>query len=318
MHYDEYLLILYRSACEIPYEEFSQLIFNLTRAIVPFDSGRLMAVEVSPDAARARSAILHNEPVSSNLDWEQISRLDTVLQTVTAAPDATFRFNALHLYAAREKSIVLDYAKRYQHRNGAVIASLDPATGYWDGLSLFRAADGNPFSAHDGAVLTKLAPHFRQALTISRQAACGPASASRAVAIAHEDGNLNYCTQRFAAIVHRAYPFWRGGRLPSDLLDLVGTPGKHRLGRNLPIIVARRQGGLIYLSALESGALARLTQCELAVATLYSEGYSHKEVAQRLQVAPATVRNVIQHVYEKLGIGDKARLAQVLAREARG
>lgn len=43
-------------------------------------------------------------------------------------------------------------------------------------------------------------------------------------------------------------------------------------------------------------------------------GASYKEIARRVTLAPATVRNVVQVTYRKLGINNKAQLARLMAK----
>jgi DNA-binding CsgD family transcriptional regulator len=50
----------------------------------------------------------------------------------------------------------------------------------------------------------------------------------------------------------------------------------------------------------------RLTGRELDVLRLAAEGVSGPEIAERLFLSPATVKTHFQHVYEKLGVGERA------------
>ena len=66
--------------------------------------------------------------------------------------------------------------------------------------------------------------------------------------------------------------------------------------------------------------LRRLTQVDMLsprereVARALSDGHSHKEVARLLGLAPATVRNQTQSIYQKLGVDNRASLSAMLAR----
>ena len=51
-----------------------------------------------------------------------------------------------------------------------------------------------------------------------------------------------------------------------------------------------------------------LTSREHTIAQLVSKGSTHKEVAQILGRSPATIRNQIQSIYDKLGVGNIAGL----------
>jgi DNA-binding CsgD family transcriptional regulator len=50
----------------------------------------------------------------------------------------------------------------------------------------------------------------------------------------------------------------------------------------------------------------RLTDRELEVLALAAEGFSGPRIAERLFVSPATVKTHFDHIYEKLGVGDRA------------
>jgi DNA-binding CsgD family transcriptional regulator len=50
----------------------------------------------------------------------------------------------------------------------------------------------------------------------------------------------------------------------------------------------------------------RLSDRELEVLRLAAEGNSGPEIAERLFVSPATVKTHFEHIYEKLGVGDRA------------
>jgi DNA-binding NarL/FixJ family response regulator len=49
-----------------------------------------------------------------------------------------------------------------------------------------------------------------------------------------------------------------------------------------------------------------LTEREMQVLRLAAEGMTGPEIAERLFVSPATVKTHFQHIYEKLGVGDRA------------
>ena len=57
-----------------------------------------------------------------------------------------------------------------------------------------------------------------------------------------------------------------------------------------------------------------LSKRETAVAELYASGKSYKQIARRLRVSPATVRNQIASVFRKLEVHSKAQLGVQMAR----
>ncbi len=52
-----------------------------------------------------------------------------------------------------------------------------------------------------------------------------------------------------------------------------------------------------------------LTERELGVLQLICQGYSNPEIAQRLHLAPGTVRNYVSSILQKLGVEDRTQAA---------
>lgn len=68
-------------------------------------------------------------------------------------------------------------------------------------------------------------------------------------------------------------------------------------------------------SPLSSPGLATLTPAERRVLELLAAGWNNTQIAQRLVIQPKTVRNHINHIFDKLNVADRAQ-AIVRAREA--
>jgi ATP/maltotriose-dependent transcriptional regulator MalT len=49
-----------------------------------------------------------------------------------------------------------------------------------------------------------------------------------------------------------------------------------------------------------------LSPRELQVLTLAAEGLSGPQIAEQLFVSPSTVKTHLEHIYDKLGVGDRA------------
>jgi DNA-binding NarL/FixJ family response regulator len=49
-----------------------------------------------------------------------------------------------------------------------------------------------------------------------------------------------------------------------------------------------------------------LTNRELAVMRLLAEGLGHSEIGRRLVISPKTVGTHVEHIYEKLGVHNRA------------
>ena len=77
---------------------------------------------------------------------------------------------------------------------------------------------------------------------------------------------------------------------------------------------AGRQSSLIRLELSLLSRLDRLSPREREVAQLLAGGATHKQAAQMLGSAPATIRNQTQAIYDKLGVRSRAQLASAVLR----
>ena len=59
-------------------------------------------------------------------------------------------------------------------------------------------------------------------------------------------------------------------------------------------------------------AMQRLTPAERLVAAMAAEGLPYKSIARELGKSPATVRNQLHAIYQKLDVGNRTALAHKL------
>ena len=83
------------------------------------------------------------------------------------------------------------------------------------------------------------------------------------------------------------------------------------LGRSL-VVAHSVEHGLLFLKARPRCAADHLSPRELLVAQQLAKGSTHKQIAQTLDRSPATVRNQIQAIYEKLAVANVAGLIEAL------
>lgn len=84
------------------------------------------------------------------------------------------------------------------------------------------------------------------------------------------------------------------------------------LGRNSPVVEE-------HVSVLSEQKLERfgLTRREVEILHLLARGRTNKEIAADLYISPLTVRTHLEHVYEKLGVGNRTEaVARILETSA--
>ncbi len=116
------------------------------------------------------------------------------------------------------------------------------------------------------------------------------------------------------------WPNWNGDLLPNTLRSVVQSPGTHYLPDESLVILCEiapsyQDMNLRRLTIRKLTPLDLLTNRETEVARLLSDGKSHKETARILGVAPSTVRNQTQSIYEKTGVNNRVSLSTLFTTE---
>lgn len=166
-----------------------------------------------------------------------------------------------------------------------------------------------------------LAPHLMQAYATRRRLfldpplpASGGASSTHAVALVDRAGLIHYHNPRFLPLLRREWSDWPGKRLPDPLPEVAARRGGSSwrfLGEQVHADFVPVDD--IYLMTARPRHRADvLTAREGEVAQRYAAGSSFREIAESLDLAPATVRSHLRNVFGKLDIRNKTQLAAFL------
>jgi DNA-binding CsgD family transcriptional regulator len=314
------ILQIYRAARETSVDEYQDFVLGLVGSLVPFTSSRWATVELADNRAITHCAHLQNEPTDLIIDWDSINRMDRQLHRVTSNPGKAYSIHSETFFADREFAEMRDYTQRYRHANSMTIAELAAKPGYYHGFSLFRAGQDDHFTDSNEQLLEQLFPHMVEALAQNRLLSfrqadtAETASEQGAGAIARHNGLLHYAGSGFNRLLQKEWPDWKGIELPKAVLDAINRSSGASFSGVAITVSASCIGQLIFLRAAPRCPLSRLSPRESSIAQHYSQGLSHKEIADRLDISPVTVRNIIQRIYTKLGINGKAELAVLISR----
>ncbi|MRW88368.1 hypothetical protein GJ699_00010 [Duganella sp. FT80W] len=318
---DTLLLQLYGALRECRGVGFVDYAMNLFKPVLVYDSARMTTVDLRGGGVVVRQSLLFREPDDMMLDWSTIATSDLVMRDALDKMNQAVIFHASSRFPTRSSSdtIMRDYTHRYEHRNGTVQMMHDASSGHHIGMSLYRAADSAHYSEADRLAAQRLLPHLAEAIKLN-DALHGPrpddeGAARGRLAIASFDGRLHYCGPAFETLLQLEWPDWRMPRLPRALMEGLarGTARRHQ-GRHT-LFTATVVGERLFLRGRQQFRLDQLAPREREVARLFGGGHSYKEIARQLELAPATVRNTVQRVYQKLSVGSKAQLAKLMASE---
>lgn len=309
--YSSLLLEMYRAARTLPADQFPDAVMAMLRVAVDFDSARLLSASFASGTLVVQGAVLYNIPPHNVQDWEDIHRNDLMVERLMAAPGKALPFHSPTLFAEPKRSIMRDYANRYEHQNGLAMLLHDSEDHTADGLSFYRARDDAYFGRREQCLMQSLMPHLQETLKLNRQLAAPPATAPAqgALLIAQTDGIVQYCGPHSQQLMHAEWPAWRAAQLPAPLLDALNKPGSSGYAGKHIVISYSRVNTILFLRMKSPSPLTRLSPREFQVAALYGKGLQAKAIAAQLGIAPATARNLLQSIYQKLEVHDKAALA---------
>ncbi|QXI26213.1 helix-turn-helix transcriptional regulator [Pseudomonas vanderleydeniana] len=188
---------------------------------------------------------------------------------------------------------------------------IDPLTQLSEHLALYRNPGQPRFSDTDRMLLDHVMPHLAAAIsanqirTLIAQRESLDSPHNLALAVCDRKGTLQCAERGFIERWLGCFAQWSGPNLPIAISE-----GEQTLGA-LQLTITRA-GDLFVLAARPRTPLQCLSPREYDVAQGFGEGKTYKEVARELGLAPNTVRHHIRTIYTKLGVKDKARIAQLL------
>lgn len=318
MHADhsDLLLRLYRQSHELPIAQFQDEALNLLRPVLPFDSAMWGAATLTPGGIDIHTIHLHRQPVEMLQSYEDVKHLDTAAQAVGLHPSETLAFDAEVWFRGRHQGALREHGRRFEQSHFFIAGLVNPDTRFTRWLTLFRARTDAHCTESERLRLAGLLPHLQQALELNRlthlkdvlQAKGGEGMGS---ALADSRGMIHHMDAIFEHALRNEWEGWQGPRLPAAVVVAAQRGEQRVVGRTLAI-TQFSQHGLLWLRVRPLCAADALTPREAIVARLTAMGLTHKQIAARLQRSPATVRNQIRSIYDKLGVANVAALVEAL------
>ncbi len=325
------LLRLYRLSQELPIQHFQDAALAQIKQVLPFDSSMWGTATTTPQGIDIHTVHLHEKSPEMLVAYEPVKHLDVAPGLVFGKTNAVVALNAEAEYGRRKKRKndsephqtdardMREFLRRFEHENMLIAADSNPRTHFVHWVSLYRADKDAYATPEEARLLSMLAPHVMQALALNRVMhldnleTADKAMSPYGSAIADVRGVLYHADPQFKSLAEAEWQDWRGPNLPDDLLAAMASGQERFLGRT---VVVRHwvEQGLLFLKARARCLADQLTTREQTIASLIAKGLSHKEIAQTLGRSPATVRNQIQGIYDKLQVSNIAALIEALRR----
>jgi DNA-binding CsgD family transcriptional regulator len=311
---NELIVGLYRFGRSVPLDRFQPWALERLREVVDFDSalwrtsGDLPAGKDSIHLYRQTRALI-DEYLQEG--WHQ---RDFLRARCAASPGAALRItDVVSAGAWQRMPMYRRFARRYGIEWALSTHHVEPILALRSVVSLWRAERARPFSEEDRRRLQLLTPHLVESMHLNRTwhfaAAVRPTAHGSAMAVCGGDGKLHDCSPGFSQLVRAEWPDWAGTTMPTAVVARLGQ-GRFE-GRRIDID-CQALGDLWLLTLRAGGAAKQLGGREFQAASLYAQGLTYRAIAQRLGVAPSTVRNQLRSSFAKLGVSSKVELARRL------
>jgi DNA-binding CsgD family transcriptional regulator len=316
---NEIILDIYRVAQDATTDEFQARALELVSSILPFDSCRWgMALKYEGHQLAIQNAYEHREMPGVLDAYIEVLSQDLVGLAAAAHAGTTINVNARQLCEAQpDRAAYLDYLCRFRHENMLVTGMVAPS-GSARSLSYYRRDKDDRFTERERQLCQALFPHMMEALTINLRIGLAQfqntGSATRwPLAMCDCNGVILYAEPDFFTLLSAQWPAMKMSRLPATLINALLVQGQPAYASDQVFVcIGLRQDKVLYLKARARHPSDSLSPRELQVARLVAKGMKFKEIAMTLQLAPATVRNHIQRIHERLGVRSNAELAAQL------
>ncbi|WP_158085618.1 helix-turn-helix transcriptional regulator [Henriciella aquimarina] len=309
------LLALYDAARTPAVTAFQDEALTIISRIIPFDASIWGIGTVGGEKTDVQGAHLRNFGQDTVDFLNRKDAQNIVGQALREQPGVAHIFSARDVFHDPQTEYI------WRHMGGVrqvlCHGSIDPKTGLMSFFAIARRDDDHPFTQTDRHWIEILAPHLEATLQICRvselqQLISQSSPLHTRSAVSDARGVLHIAEPGFAELLREEWPQWRGPHLPEELTDLAAAPDREEMVRNNITISVTGVAHQRIITARRRPAVDRLTAQEKAVAQAFAQGASYKEVAQKLDRSPATVRHHLRSIYTKLGVRDKGALARII------
>jgi len=312
----ELLLKLYRLSGESPIDEFQDAALRLLKGSLAFDSSMWGTATTTPVGIEIHTLHLTEQGQEMLSAYEALKQHDTVAKSVFGHRQITRRFHSKTQFGCRSEREFREFQRRFGIENMLVTSANDTQSNFMEWMSLFRAKEEAHCRAEEQLLLDQLSPHLMQALSFNRARHLQVLGRREGLlhrpgAVADLHGRIYQSEPGFDAMLHREWVDWGARQLPARVLEGLRSGQAEHAGRSL-VLRARVEHGLLFLRARPLCKADKLSARERAIANLATKGCTHKEIAQTLARSPATIRNQMQTIYDKLEVGNVAQLIDEL------
>ncbi len=307
-----FLLALHQRSHELGHRAMQRFGVESLRALVPFDGALVAVGTVQNGEAHAHDVLLVDEPAELMTSWAAVKDEDRLAFAATSSPGTTVSMSASGpMYEGCER--IRAHCKRFDLEHMMCTAHVYADAGLYWVLSLYRSAERPPFTEDERVTKELLSPHLFTATRNARirelRAIARVGGHGQVAAIASPTGLVLEAEEGLVDAFRAEWPDWKGPFLPKGLA-LPGLAGRYAGERVVVRVDVADDARLVQVRRRVPAD--DLTAREREITEAFALGESHREIGDRLGIAPATVRRHLANVYEKLGVSSKTELDRML------
>lgn len=321
------ILDLYDGALTASPDQFSEHGMLVTKALLNFNSAVIAGFSLgAAKKISIQTLHLHNVPIEKLWDRPRVTGTESLKDKFAIqSTDAIFVKAFQHqgnciaadtsdVFRERLDAGHLAYCKKYETAHSLVLVNHKENNDI-DVVALWRAQPKNSYSTHHINIGDQLLPHLLRANDINKRIANANMSEGQTNSInliASASGMLYFTEPAAISLMQREWREWHPPVLPSVMMEAFKSrPPMQYSGKNLSA-AANFQNGLLSIKITRKLNQSALTAAEARVAQMATQGLSNKEIAKIIGNSPATVRNQLHSVYQKLHVANKTSLAKLL------
>lgn len=315
----ELLIALHHGANVVSPDKFREYALNLVHSVIPFDS-----------AAWGKHGRIESELVASEMyirgkQEEMLQNLESIrhfeawlTETQISQPWITVNFNFSQPPGSLSGEL-LQHINRFGLTYCLSTIGYNPMSQTPHHIVLGRN-NLNPYSEEERLLKQILMPHLEAACDHNHRLL--PQTSSNITqeterrqsnALTNKQGILVASEPRFTQLLMAEFPDWHGPLLPEPLLKTFIEDNNDRHVGNYIALTASRRSNMWLLWARPKQPIDDFSSRTMKLAAYFADGLSHKEIGQKMNISPATVRNHISVIYKKLSVNNKSQLAQLLS-----
>jgi DNA-binding CsgD family transcriptional regulator len=316
----ELLLDIYRGAREISLDDFQAYALRQLKSVIPFDMARWGTSARDERGVDFHRPCVLDDPPDTLESYAEIREQDLPARYVIDRPGLTGNFALTAQFGASPKTAgIFAYARRFRHEHGLITAFRNPQSGLLKTVSLYGAYFDRPFTEHQRRTMQTVAPHLMEAWAINQilhleQIRAAASETRWSMAIADAAGHLIFAESDFESMLCAEWPASQHMALPAPMYDAIFNSNRKRYAGRTFVATAMPSRSLCFLKARRRLPVDSLTARECEIAQHIAQGLTHKDIARRLNIAPATVRNHVQSILVRACVHNNAELVAQLKR----